>query len=188
MVIKDTPTGYGLISRWLHWGMALAIFVVFGIGVWMVGLDYQSPYYRLGPDIHRSAGILLLIVLGFRLLWRAFNTKPVGTELTAFERAGSRLVHWSFYVLLAVIMVSGYFISSADGQPVAVFDWFSIPAVTKQQGLADSAGFVHRWLAYGTMALALAHSVAALKHHFSNKDQIMRRMWNGPPTTKKQAS
>ncbi len=181
MAVKDTAEGYGLVSRWLHWGMALAIFVVFGIGYWMVGLDYQSPYYRIGPDIHRSVGILLLLVLGLRVLWRVLNVKPSDTELTAFESKASHFVHWAFYALLAAIMVSGYFISSADGQAVDVFNWFSVPAITKQPGLETTAGFYHRWLAYATLALTALHTIAALKHHFSDKDQILRRMWSGPP-------
>ena len=182
MRVKDTQDGYGLVSRWLHWGMALAIIVVFGLGIWIVGLDYQSPYYRIGPDIHRSVGILLFLFLGLRILWRILNIKPADTELTAFESKASHVVHWAFYALLAAIMVSGYFISSADGQAVDVFNWFSVPAVTKQPGLESTAGSIHRWLAYGMMTLALFHTLAALKHHFVNKDQILKRMWSGPAT------
>ena len=179
MSLKNTASGYGLVSRALHWVMALAIFAVFGIGVWMVRLDYQSPYYRIGPDIHRSVGILLLIALAFRYLWRLANVVPDDRELTPFESRASHTVHLIFYPLLAAVMVSGYLISSANGDAVPVFDWFSVPAVTKQQGLEDQAGFVHRWLAYGAMALAGVHTIAALKHHFVEKSRVLTRMWSG---------
>jgi cytochrome b561 len=179
MPLKNTAAGYGLVSRLIHWIMALAIFVVFGIGIWMIGLDYQNPYYRLGPDIHRSVGILLLIALVFRYLWRLVNVLPNDSELTPFERKASHIVHLVFYPLLAAVMISGYFISSAGGQAVDVFDWFSIPAVTKQPGLESQAGFVHRWLAYGTVALAAVHTIAALKHHFVEKSRVLTRMWSG---------
>ena len=164
---------------WRDVFVALAIFVVFGLGIWMVRLDYQSPYYRIGPDIHRSVGLLLLFALVLRWGWRMNNVIPDGSELTPFERKASHAVHLGFYPLLAAVMVSGYFISSADGVAVQVFDWFSVPAITKQAGLEDQAGFVHRWLAYVTIALAFVHTIAALKHHFAEKSRVLTRMWTG---------
>ncbi|MEQ1672927.1 MAG: cytochrome b/b6 domain-containing protein, partial [Hyphomicrobium sp.] len=82
MHIKDTPAGYGLVSRLFHWLMALAIFGLFALGWWMVGLDYYSVYYHSAPDLHRSAGILLLIALLGRMAWRLINVKPDDAELT----------------------------------------------------------------------------------------------------------
>ena len=82
MPIKDTPAGYGLVSRLFHWLMAAAIVALFALGWWMVGLDYYSPYYNSAPDLHRSAGILLLIALIARIGWRLINVKPDDAELT----------------------------------------------------------------------------------------------------------
>jgi cytochrome b561 len=181
MVIKDTPTGYGLVSRLFHWLMAIAIFAMFGLGWWMVRLDYYSPYYHSAPDLHRSAGILLTIALLFRIVWRLSNIKPDDSELTAFERLGSRIVHIGFYPLLLALMLSGYFISTPDGRAIDVFSLFSVPSIIQQKGLADTAGLVHRVLAYTVMAVAAVHAIAALKHHFSSDSTILTRMWSGPP-------
>ena len=49
MHIRDTTTGYGLVTRLVHWLMALAIFFLFALGIWMVGLEYYSPYYTSAP-------------------------------------------------------------------------------------------------------------------------------------------
>jgi cytochrome b561 len=181
MVIKDTPTGYGLVSRLFHWLMAIAIFAMFGLGWWMVGLDYYSPYYHRAPDLHRSAGILLFIALLFRIVWRFANIKPEDAELTPFERMASRLVHFSFYPLLLALMLAGYFISTPEGRAIDVFGLFSVPSIIQEKGLADTAGAIHRWLAYFVMALAAVHTFAALKHHFSSDSTILTRMWSGPP-------
>ena len=165
----------------MHWLMAVAIFAVFGLGWWMVGLDYYSPYYNSAPDLHRSVGILLLIALVFRILWRVFNIKPSDAELTPFERRASHIVHLSFYPLLVVLLLSGYFISTPDGRPIDVFGLFSVPSIIQQKGLADLAGLVHRVLAYAVMILAAVHTVAALKHHFKDHSSVLTRMWSGPP-------
>jgi cytochrome b561 len=180
MYLRDTLSGYGFVSRVLHWGMALAIVGVFGLGLWMVRLDYDSPYRIIGPDIHRSVGILLLLFLIARVIWRTLNAHPEPSPLTPLQYRASRAMHWTLYAVLLGVTVSGYFISSADGQPVSVFDWFSVPAVTKQPGLEDQAGLVHRWLAWGAIILAALHTIAALKHHFAGHDRILFSMWRGP--------
>lgn len=181
MIIRDTPEGYGLVSRLFHWLMAIAIFAMFALGVWMVRLDYYSPYYNAAPDLHRSVGILLFLALVIRWIWRLSNPKPRLDELSYFERKASYVVHWGFYVLLLALSVSGYFISTPDGRPINVFGWFSVPAIIEMRGLESRAGLIHRILAYAVIALALVHSLAAMKHHFIDKSSILKRMWAGPP-------
>ena len=183
MLIGDSKTGYGLISRLVHWIMALAIPAMFALGLWMVTLNYYSPYYRTAPDIHRSVGMLLLILLVLRFLWRLANPKPDDAELSPLERVVSRAVHWGFYPLLFALMVSGYLISTADGRPIQVFNWFSVPSLIHKKGLEDAAGEVHEVLAYVTMVLVVLHAAAALKHHFIDHSSILKRMWSGPPST-----
>ena len=183
MLIGYSKTGYGLISRLVHWIMALAIPAMFALGLWMVTLNYYSPYYRTAPDIHRSVGMLLLILLVLRFLWRLANPKPDDAELSPLERVASRTVHWGFYPLLFALMVSGYLISTADGRPIQVFNWFSAPSLIQKKGLEDAAGELHEVLAYVTMLLVVLHAAAALKHHFVDHSSILKRMWSGPPPT-----
>jgi cytochrome b561 len=183
MLIRDTKAGYGLLTRWTHWIMAAAILAMFALGLWMVTLTYYSPYYRLAPDIHRSVGMLLLFLLVARFGWRLANPKPDDTELSPFERKASWAVHWGFYPLLFALMASGYLISTADGRPIEVFDWFSVPALVHKKGLEESAGEVHEILAYLTVAVVALHAAASLKHHFVDRSRILQRMWSGPPST-----
>lgn len=180
-MIRDNPDGYGLVSRLVHWTMALAIVAMFALGVWMVGLDYYSPYYKSAPDMHRSVGILLFFALAFRFLWRVSNVRPDDSEFSAFERLAAHIAHWGFYLLLLVLIVSGYLISTADGRAIDVFGWFSVPSIIQHKGLEDSAGTVHKITAYAIMALAVLHMLAALKHHFIDRSRTLTRMWSGPP-------
>jgi cytochrome b561 len=160
--------------------MAVGIVAMFALGLWMVTLTYYSPYYRTAPDIHRSVGMLLLIWLVARFIWRLSNPKPDDTELAPWERTAARIVHWGFYPLLLALMVSGYLISTADGRPIEVFDWFSVPALVREKGLEDPAGQVPEILAYVTMAVIALHAAASLKHHFIDRNRVLKRMWSGP--------
>lgn len=184
MIVKDTPAGYGIVSRLFHWLMAIAIFGLFGLGWWMVGLDYYSPYYVSAPDFHRAAGIILFIALLARIVWRVMNTKPDDAELTPLERKASWVVHWGFYPLLIALSISGYLIATPDGRPIDVFGWFSVPSIIQQKGLEDTAGLVHWVLAYTVMVLAVVHTIGALKHHLVDKHTTLKRMWSGPPAHK----
>ena len=176
-MIRDTKEGYGIVSLVLHWGMAIAIFALFALGLWMVGLDYYSPYYKSAPDLHRSAGILMFAVLLLRIAWRLANVKPDRAALTPLERQASRLVHAAFYVLLVTLMLSGYLISTADGRSIEVFNWFSVRSLGKSEGLEDAAGVVHEWVAYAVISLAALHTAAALKHRIFDRDKTSNRMW-----------
>ncbi len=57
----------------LHWLVAATIIGLFALGFWMVDLSYYDPWYRQGPDIHRSVGILLFMAMVLRLAWRLFS-------------------------------------------------------------------------------------------------------------------
>ncbi len=179
--LRNSTTQYGLITRFIHWLMAVAVFAMFGLGLWMRSLDYYSPWYKTGPDFHKSIGFILFAILLFRLIWRLVETKPSEDHLKAWERLVSVIVHWSFYIILFALMISGYLISTVDGRPIEVFSLFSVPPVIERKGLEDLAGFIHEYLSYGLIALAVIHAAAAFKHHFLDHDVTLRRMWFNPP-------
>lgn len=181
MSLRDTPEGWGLVSRVFHWGFAVAIVALFALGWWMVGLDYYSPYYNAAPYWHKAIGMVLLFLLLPRFLWRLANPKPLDDELKPAERTLSRLVHWGFYPVMLALLVSGYLIPTAEGRGIDMFGLFSVPSLLAFDGLEDSAGWAHEILAYLTIGLALLHAAAALKHHFVDKTSILTRMWSGPP-------
>ena len=74
---RNSSNRYGLLSILLHWGMAVCVFGMFGLGLWMVDLDYYySSWYKTAPDLHKSIGLCLLAVLLLRLLWRQLSPPP----------------------------------------------------------------------------------------------------------------
>lgn len=171
--------GYGLVARLLHWSMALAIFAMFGVGVWMRQLGYYDPWYKMAPDLHKSVGIVLLALLSIRFCWRLVNREPENGHLGTAERVLSQLVHWGFYALLLALMIAGYLISTADGRPIVVFGTVSIPSVYQSAGMESVAGRIHEYLAYAVIGLAGLHLMAALKHQFIDQDDTLARMWRG---------
>lgn len=179
MQLRNTYQTYGAVSVVLHWLVALAVFALFGLGFWMVDLSYYDPWYRTGPDIHRSVGILLFGAVLLRLLWRLVSPVPGAlAEHQRWEVVAAHLAHGLLYVLLLVAMVSGYLISTADGSAINVFELFQVPSVTgRVRGMEDIAGAVHYWSTWGLIGLAGVHALAALKHHVIDRDNTLRRMF-----------
>jgi cytochrome b561 len=175
---KNTTGQFGLMAVGLHWLVALCVFTLFGLGLWMTGLDYYHAGYKQAPLLHKSIGILLFFVVIFRLFWRWITPPPVAlSNHKPWEIQLARLVHLLLYVLLLAIMISGYLISTADGRAIDVFDWFSIPAsITSIPHQEDLAGWIHLVLASLLVGLALLHAAAALKHHFIDRDRTLVRI------------
>ncbi len=177
-MLKNTIHHYGLITILLHWLIALACIGLFWLGWWMVELDYYDPWYTRGPHIHKSLGLLLLAVLLLRWLWRLSNPRvaPAGQPSQLAQRL-ARLAHFSLNGLVLLIIVSGYLISTADGRPIEVYDWFALPATLTTLPEQESlAGDIHRYLAYALAGLVIMHALAALKHHFIDRDNTLLRM------------
>ncbi|QHQ40707.1 cytochrome b [Microbulbifer hydrolyticus] len=182
MQTRNSTTHYGWVAVLFHWLMAPAIIGMFALGWWMVGLSYYDPWYRQGPDIHKSVGILLLMLLAARLVWRWANVEPAPEPAPRWQQRAAGAAHGLIYGLLLVIFVSGYLISTADGRAIEVFNWFSVPATLHGlENQEDIAGSIHKWLAWALMGLVVLHGLAAFKHHFVNKDRTLIKMLGRAP-------
>lgn len=176
---RNSPSRYGLVSVLIHWLVAVVVFGLFGLGYWMVGLDYYSSWYKTAPDIHKGIGILLFAVMLARLLWRWLSPPPGSLPNHGrLTRLGSKLGHGFLYLGLFVLMFSGYLISTADGRGIEVFGLFTVPAtITSIPDQEDIAGLVHEYLAWTLVIFAGIHALAALKHHFIDRDRTLVRMF-----------
>ena len=80
-------------------------------------------------------------------------------------------------VLLAVLLMTGYLISTADGRGVEVFSLFTVPSMGEFiDNQEDIAGLIHEYVAWSLIIFAALHALAALKHHFINRDRTLTRM------------
>lgn len=175
---RNTPEVWGLAAIVLHWLIAFALLGLFGLGLWMTGLDYYHPWYRQGPDLHRSIGVLLLLLVILRLLWRRVNVIPVTLpNHRRSEVRAAQLSHLMLYLLPIALAVSGYLISTADGRSLSVFGLIEVPALNvglDQQ--EETMGDIHAVLAWSLIAVAGLHAMGALKHHLIDRDTTLTRM------------
>lgn len=180
-MIRNTTTNYGWLAIGIHWVSAIVVIGLFALGYWMLTLGYYDQWYRLGPWWHKSIGVSLLLLTLLRVVWKLVNPTPAPLG-TKWERTAAHWGHLLIYILLLVTMVSGYLISTADGRGISVFDWFEVPALlTGIANQEDIAGDVHWYSALALIIAAAGHALAALKHHFVNRDATLKRMLVSKP-------
>jgi cytochrome b561 len=177
MQLKNTSTGYGAIAKSLHWLLALAIVGLFALGLWMRDLGYYDPWYQTAPHIHQSVGVLTILFMAFRYLWRQLSPPPPDIKTQAhWEHLAAHFTHGLLYLLVLVICVSGYLIN-ADENPIPVFNWFELPSLLLGMDQQEELmGEIHFYSAWAIIILTGGHALAAIKHHLIDRDETLKRM------------
>lgn len=177
MPIRNTLERWGSAAKFFHWVIVLLIIGQFVLAFIAdnlpVGLQKLAVLAR-----HKSFGITILALAALRLLWRAANRTPaMPATMASWERFGARAVHTLLYALLFAVPLAGWIMSSAKNFPVAWFGLFQLPdLVAPSEATFDIAHEAHEILAFTLGGVAILHMLAALKHHFVNRDAVLRRM------------
>ena len=153
------------------------VFFIFGLGLYMVELSYYDAWYKGSLDLHKSLGVITAILLLLRVTWRVISIRPNDLTEKEWERKIAHWVHLVLYAGLFFLLLMGFFISTANGQPIMVFEILEVPAMPWQiENQEDIAGEIHEILAWFIILMTAIHALAALKHHFISKNDVLRRM------------
>ena len=107
MSFTNTPERYGVISAALHWISAIIVYGMFALGLWMVTLSYYDGWYHKAPELHKSIGILLMMGLVIRVLWRVISPPPGPLpSYSPMTRLAAKAGHLALYLLLFAIGIS----------------------------------------------------------------------------------
>lgn len=173
------PTGqrYTHTAVGLHWLIALLIFGLFPVGLYMVGLPLSPQKLKLYAW-HKWTGITIFLLAVLRILWRARHAAPAPPQTTpAWQHALASAIHLLLYVLVLAIPLSGWVMSSALGVPVVYFGVLQLPdLVGRNKELGEALKWLHSFLNYAMAALVAVHAAAALKHHLVDRDDVLVRM------------
>ena len=178
MKFKNTQTSFGLITIMIHWIMALIIVGLFILGKYMLDLDYYDAYYQTAPWWHKSFGLLVFILLLFRILWKLRNPKVQPLQsYKPYEIKLAQLIQLSMYLILLICCISGMIISTTKEAVLSFFGLFDVPTlytVGKEQVIFIEQ--VHEYSTLTLIVLASLHMLAAFKHHFLDKDGTLTRI------------
>jgi len=161
----------------LHWLIALIIFGAFPLGLYMHDLPL-SPHKLQLFSYHKWAGITVLLLAVLRLLWRlTHRPPPLLPGMPRWQEIAAQAVHHGLYLMVLVVPLSGWLMSSALGFPVVWFGVLQLPdLIGKDKALGETLKLVHEWLNYGMAAMVAAHVAGALKHQLIDRDATLARM------------
>jgi cytochrome b561 len=164
-------------AKVLHWLMALLIIGLFALGQYMSDLS-MSPRKLLLYSWHKWVGVTVFFLLLVRIGWRVTHQPPALPEqMSKLQRLASHIGHALLYLLMLAIPISGWLMSSAKGYQTVWFGVLPIPDMLgKDKQLGDALAELHGALNGLLMLIVVVHVLAALKHHFIDRDHVLRRM------------
>ena len=180
-------TRYGAVAQTLHWLMALMLVGSFSIGLYMADLQVSPLRLKLF-SYHKWLGVLAFAVVALRLVWRWTHRPPaLPSSMPHWEKRAAEVSHRMLYVLLFAAPLTGWLMSSAKGFQTVLFGALPIPdLLQKNPPLGEALDAVHVALVWMLLGLIGLHVLAALKHHFIDRDEVLARMTPGlaPPAPK----
>lgn len=177
MSLRNSENAYGPVAKLLHWSMALLILGLIGLGLYMTSEPDGDPKWAL-YDLHKTIGSGVFVLLLVRMVWRKVSPPPaMPLSMDKLEQLAAHAGHAMLYLMMLALPVTGYLDSSFGGYHLSFFGLFDVPMIfDKDQALLEFFATAHSYIAYGLMAVLAAHILAALKHHFISKDDVLRRM------------
>jgi cytochrome b561 len=162
----------------LHWLIALLIVAAFTLGLVMVDIPGFTPTKLKYFSWHKWLGVTVLALAAARLLWRHRNRPPQHAPgMAAWQTRAADVTHVLLYILMFAVPLSGYLYTTAAGVPVVYLGLWQIPALfDADTALKGALKPVHYWLNMALAALVVMHVAAALKHHFVDRDDVLKRM------------
>ena len=176
MPFRNTTRSWGSLSKAFHWLIVLLIINQWWIAERADDLKGLAKLEALGT--HKSFGMTILMLAVLRLLWRLVNPTPeLTSETKPWERALARISHVSLYVLIFAMPLTGWMMSSAKNYPVSWFKMFQFPdLVAPAEQTFHQMLDLHHLLFKVLVGVALLHVAGALKHHFIDRNDVLKRM------------
>ena len=186
--IKNGRDYYGVIAITLHW----LVFIM------VVGLIASGKYSDSLPKpdsqvigIHKQVGLVLFLLMAFRLIWRWFNQSPESLTPNVLIRFAAFVVHYLMYAVVFLQVYSGVLMTQLGGKVVTLFgaklpevfdgsNWLlgmMSFALDESPPVAKQMRELHGLLGDTFIVLIGAHIFGALFHHLRLGDDTLRRMF-----------
>ncbi|ANI29268.1 hypothetical protein PL78_05360 [Yersinia entomophaga] len=174
----DTPSRFGLISRTLHWLMALLfLWQFFSVIVWHTFGRTAFTLWMDKQGSHATVGFLLFILVIIRALWRGFNRHRYPLSRPNKANKIAIVGHITLYLLMFVIPFLALLRCYADGKGVVVMGIPVLPATGIEiKGITVWIDMMHGPLAWLLLFCIGGHILMAIIHSFIRRDANLRPM------------
>ena len=174
MSLVNTSARYGSLSIAMHWLMFLLLVAVYTC------IELRE-FYPKGSDPreafktwHFTLGLTVFALIWLRLALRLFQVTPTIEPTPAtWQSMLAKLVHIALYALMVGMPVVGWLVLSGEGKPIP----FDLPALmAENESLAEELEDAHKLAGKVGYFLIGIHALAALVHHYFQKDNTLKRI------------
>jgi cytochrome b561 len=178
MALRNEADSFGLITRLIHWLMAILILAMFALGLKITSMEPGlSNLWLYG--LHKTVGFTLLVLVVLRLLWHVVSPPPQPIGPAGRMRTFVKAWHWTLYALMIATPVAGWAGSSASGIDTVVFNRFTLPPLVAVSESAEFVWFIlHEIFAKVLIGMVVLHMLGALKRQMEG-DGTLSRMLKG---------
>ncbi|KZN36692.1 hypothetical protein N474_17335 [Pseudoalteromonas luteoviolacea CPMOR-2] len=174
-----TNKTFTLATRTLHWLVGITMLSLIVVGIYMANFEVWALY-----DIHKSLGVLALLLILPRVMYRLIQGFPTpNNSHKTWEQKLSHLMHWALLIGTALMPISGMLYSGFGGYGVDIFGFSLVSENLVGDGIEpynESVFMIsktaHWIIGYCLSAAIVFHVAGALKHHFIDKDDTLNRM------------
>jgi cytochrome b561 len=174
-------SAYGKGAIALHWIVGIMVIGMLIAGNYMVELEKGTPQRAWFFNLHKSVGMVLIVLVFVRLWWRAKHSPPPLPEtLPRWQQIASKASHHLLYACMVIMPLAGFIGTNFGKFGTQFFFVTEIPPLFGQNDAAKSFFYsVHHFVAEVFVVLIGIHILAALKHLIINKDGVFQRMLPG---------
>jgi len=176
--VAEPRNRYSTVSLIFHWGLALLVLAQVLLITAHEATEGQ-PISREFTQVHKALGMTILVLTLARIGWRLMNPAlPLPPGTPGWQKIAARATHVLFYVLLIGLPLGGWASSSAAARDISYFGLFNWPLlpIPQSRELAGTFMDMHRLGVKVLYVLLAVHVLAALKHHFLDRDNVLHRM------------
>lgn len=165
---------YDPLSRFLHWVMAVSIIYNLLTGYLMLFFLDDPQQFTVLSEINISLAYVGFNLFVLRWVWSFFRREVTAIPgVSVLQQHLAHLVHSLLYFNLFVVYVSGLLMMK---HPFEVFGLVTINNLINTLEVNNFFFSLHRFSCVSLTLLILLHVLAALKHQWLAKNNVLYRM------------
>ncbi|WP_121115212.1 cytochrome b [Croceibacterium ferulae] len=180
MRLRDSAQGYGIVSRTLHWSMALLLVLQLTTAALHL-LAGESAAAKTVWPLHFQIGFTLWWLVLLRGTWALANyrNRPPH-EGSPLQARAATAGHLALYALMVVVPTLALLRAAGRGSGVRLYGIQWLPEGTPEVPALTAAGnLLHGTFGWVLASLVVGHVAFALWHGLVRRDGTLSRMWRG---------
>lgn len=177
---SKTAHRYGSVLITLHWVMLALIIAVYACTELREFYPKGSAVRDALKSWHYTLGMTVFALVWLRLLARlAGRIPPIVPNPPRWELRAAHSLEFAIYVFLIAMPFLGWLIVSGEGNTVSFFGIALPRLIGENRALAKQLEEVHGLIGNIGYGLIGIHALAALIHHYVQRDNTLTRMLRG---------